>query len=123
VTFYKSADQLPPFTDYNMKGRTYRFFEGEPLFPFGYGLSYTTFTYRNLKVSGSKVSVDVENTGTMAGEEVVQLYLKSSVRSLQGFRRITLRPKERRTVEFTLPPKPAPSEISIGGLTTHLRLH
>ena len=92
VTFYKSADQLPPFTDYNMKGRTYRYFTGEPLFPFGYGLSYTTFAYRNLKLPKQsqigdevKVSVDVENTGKIAGEEVVELYLhNASGRSQAG---------------------------------------
>jgi beta-glucosidase len=116
VTFYKSADQLPLFNDYRMKGRTYRYFEGEPLFPFGYGLSYTTFTYRNLRFPKQartgdkvKVSVEVENTGKMAGEEVVQIYVKAvgasqpaPMRSLEGFQRIFLRPKERKTVWFTL---------------------
>jgi beta-glucosidase len=125
---------LPPFTDYNMKGKTYRFFEGEPLFPFGYGLSYTTFAYRNLKAPKQaktgeqvKVSIEVENTGTMAGEEVVQLYVKSTVRSLEGFQRIALRPKERKTVEFTLLPrqlaKPGSYEMSIGGTTGRLQMH
>jgi beta-glucosidase len=143
VTFYKSIDQLPPFTDYSMKGRTYRFFEGEPLFPFGYGMSYTTFAYRNLKVPMTaragdevKISVEVENTGTMSGEEVVQLYVKQvaagrpgPIHSLEGFQRITLRPKERKTVQFTLAPRqlahvladgrravePGAFEISLGG--------
>ena len=118
VTFYKSADQLPSFTDYHMKGRTYRYFTGEPLFPFGYGLSYTTFAYRSLKVprqvkigDEAKVSVDVQNTGKIAGEEVVQLYLRNPgtpagapLRSLEGFRRITLAPGEHKTVNFVLSP-------------------
>ncbi len=84
VTFYKSADQLPPFTDYGMKGRTYRYFTGEPLFPFGYGLSYTTFSYSGLTVSAARtgqpvqVAVEVQNTGSRAGEEVVQLYVKAA---------------------------------------------
>ena len=120
VTFYKSADQLPPFTDYSMKGRTYRFFEGEPLFPFGYGLSYTTFAYRNLVLPKQatagepmKVAVDVKNTGAVAGDEVVELYLK---RALAGFRRVTLAPGQSKTVEFTLPPgTPGTYEISLGG--------
>jgi beta-glucosidase len=103
VTFYKSAADLPPFDDYSMKGRTYRFFTGQPLFPFGHGLSYTTFAYRNLKPD----SVEVENTGTRAGEEVVQLYVNHA---LANFQRISLRPKERRTVHF---PK-ATGEITIG---------
>ncbi|HTB14774.1 MAG TPA: glycoside hydrolase family 3 C-terminal domain-containing protein [Bryobacteraceae bacterium] len=127
VTFYKSADQLPPFDDYSMKGRTYRFFSGEPLFPFGFGLSYTTFAYRNLKRAGDKVTVEVLNTGTVAGEEVAQLYAKGSVRSLAGFQRLTLLPKQRKTVQFTLPAKNI-TEISVGGgqagpNTSHLTLN
>lgn len=142
VTFYKSVDQLPAFTDYQMKGRTYRFFEGEPLFPFGYGLSYTTFSYQNLKTAGRamagdeiRLSIDVENSGRVPGEEVVQVYVKSGspdtpLRSLAAFQRIALRPKERKTVEFKLSPRqfasPAPDgrwiadpgefEISVGGM-------
>jgi len=109
VTFYKSAEQLPPFTDYSMKGRTYRFFTAEPLFAFGYGLSYTTFSYQNANVpaeakSGDPIqlSVEVRNTGTMAGEEVVQLYVN---RALQGFERISLKRGEQRTVRFILAPR------------------
>jgi beta-glucosidase len=143
VTFYKSAAELWPFTDYGMKGKTYRFFGGQPLFPFGYGLSYTTFAYRNLtlpKQAGAgdevKVAVEVENIGTLAGEEVVQVYVKAvrpsqpaPIRSLEGFQRVALRPKERRTVQFTLLPRqfshatadgrrrvePGAFEISVGG--------
>ena len=113
VTVYKSADQLPPFADYSMKGRTYRYFQGEPLFRFGYGLSYTTFRYRNLhlpkEVTAGRtatVSAEIENTGNMTGEEVVELYVQGPqpgpIRSLEGFQRVALRPKERKTVQFTL---------------------
>jgi len=120
VTFYKSVEDLPPFEDYNMEGRTYRYFRGEPLFPFGYGLSYTTFAYRDLRLSAPSiapgealtVSVEVQNTGQRAGDEVVQLYLRdveASVRvplwQLAGFERIHLAPGERRTVSFTLAPR------------------
>ena len=140
VTFYRSADQLPAFTDYSMKGRTYRYFEGEPLFPFGFGLSYTSFAYRNLKLSKqihageeAQVTVEVENTGSRAGEEVVEVYVRTSgqkpMRSLAGFRRVSLRPKERKMVQFTLMPRefsqvaengrrqvePGAYEISVGG--------
>lgn len=143
VTFYKSADQLPPFTDYAMRGRTYRYFQGEPLFPFGYGLSYTKFSYRNLSVpeqvqtgSSVKLAVEVENSGKVTGEEVVQLYVKkvgggeaAPIRSLEGFLRILLKPGERKSVEFTLTARqfslvgkhnrrtvvPAVYELSIGG--------
>ena len=132
VTFYKSENQLPPFDDYNMKGRTYRYFEGEPLYPFGYGLSYTTFSYRNLTApaesqKGGKinVSVEVENSGKRQGDEVVQLYLKypSVVRELQGFERVSLNPGERKTVNFVLTRAAAgPVEISVGGLTRICRI-
>jgi beta-glucosidase len=118
VTFYKSIDQLPPFDDYSMAGRTYRFFSSEPLFPFGFGLSYTRFKYSNLELpkivtadQQFRASVIVQNTGNRAGDEVVQLYLTHEtasvpvpIRSLQGFRRISLKPGERRKVEFTLTP-------------------
>src|ERR1017187_5278922 len=94
-----------------MKGRTYRYFEGEPLYPFGYGLSYTTFSYTDLQApaegrAGSpiKVSVDVENSGKRAGEEVVQLYIKHPgvVRELAGFTRVSLAAGEHKTVDFSL---------------------
>ena len=116
VTFYKSIDQLPPFDDYSMAGRTYRFFTGEPLYPFGFGLSYTRFKYSDLQMPKTitagnelRASVMVQNTGNRAGDEVVQLYLSHvtpsvpvPIRSLQGFRRISLKPGERRKVEFIL---------------------
>ena len=119
VTFYKSIDQLPPFEDYNMKGRTYRYFEGKPLYPFGYGLSYTKFQYSSLNVpneikAGDKaeISAEVQNTGKLAGDEVVQLYIKNLTASvtvpnlsLEGFKRIHLRPGEKQTIKFELKPK------------------
>jgi beta-glucosidase len=126
VTFYQSADQLPPFTDYNMKGRTYRYFDGEPLWPFGYGLSYTTFSYRGLEAQHDRIRVEVANTGKVVGEEVVQVYTKSSApgtptRSLAGFTRIALRPGERRTVEVPLHLDGAgPFQVTVGGLTAAL---
>jgi beta-glucosidase len=143
LTFYRSVDQLPPFDDYDMEGRTYRYFGGDPLFPFGHGLSYTTFEYDGLDLPASvqagedvRVSVEVENTGRVAGEEVVQLYITDleasapvPIRSLQGVERIFLRPGERRTVSFTLTPRqlslidvewervvePGLFEVSVGG--------
>ncbi len=116
VTYYSSVDQLPPFDEYDMANRTYRYFTGVPLYPFGYGLSYTTFAYADLAVpektatgSDVKVTVTVTNTGDMAGDEVVQLYLtdeKASsprpLRQLEGFKRIRLNAGESRTLEFTL---------------------
>jgi beta-glucosidase len=116
VTFYKSIEQLPPFDDYSMGKRTYRYFDGEPLYPFGYGLSYTTFAYRKAKVSPEKiaandsavVSVEVSNTGAMAGDEVVELYLTHTglagapLRALEAFQRIHLDRGERKVVSFTL---------------------
>ena len=117
VTFYKSVDDLPPFDDYHMAGRTYRFFKGTPLYPFGYGLSYTSFAYKNLRASAAAlaagdtltVRVDVTNGGKRAGDEVVQLYVRhrgSSVarprEDLRGYKRLTLGPGETRTVAFPL---------------------
>jgi beta-glucosidase len=117
VTFYKSTDDLPPFEDYGMENRTYRYFNGQPLYAFGFGLSYTTFVYRNLQIAPVSVEagasvlvqVEVENSGSRAGDEVVQLYLKDLATAepvphlqLQGFRRLRLMPGERQMVQFTL---------------------
>ncbi len=119
VTFYKCLIDLPPFTDYRMKGRTYRYFKRKPLFGFGYGLSYTTFSYDNLQVSPDSInpnealtlSCDVTNTGPRAGDEVIQLYtsrpdtlVPMPIRQLQGFSRIHLQPGQTKTVSFTLTP-------------------
>ena len=116
VTFYKSAQQLPAFDDYSMANRTYRYFSGEPLYPFGYGLSFTSFAYSHPKVHPEKVaangsvtiSVEVVNTGKISGDEVVQLYLTHTgvagapLRALQGFQRIHLDPAAKKVVSFTL---------------------
>jgi beta-glucosidase len=118
TTWPKSVDQLPPMMDYNIRhGRTYMYFKGEPLYPFGYGLSYTTFSYANLKASSAEltsdgaitVSVDVTNTGSRTGDEVVQLYVKHlkskverPVEELKGFQRVTLKPNETKTVQIPL---------------------
>ena len=103
VTFYKSTEQLPDYDDYSMKGRTYRYFD-DALFAFGYGLSYTTFAFGNPSYTNDKVTVDVTNTGSLEGTEVVQLYVKyladkeGPSKSLRGFERVTLKPGERKTV-------------------------
>jgi beta-glucosidase len=144
VTFYKSVDQLPPFKDYSMEGKTYRFFKGEPLYPFGYGLSYTRFKYGNLRLKAKRVrpnenvqiSVDVQNTGERGGDEVAQLYLTDvaasapvPLRALRGIRRIYLRPGEKKRLTFTLAPgdltlidnngrrvlEPGEFRVSVGG--------
>ena len=117
-TWPKSLDQLPPMMDYNIRdGKTYMYFKGEPLYPFGFGLSYTTFKYSNLRASAPQLagnsevtmSVDVTNTGSRAGDDVVQMYVKhlgSKVErpreELKGFRRVTLAPGETKTVEMPL---------------------
>ena len=119
VTFYKSVDQLPPFEDYAMKGRTYRYFAGEPLFPFGYGLSYTSFSYSGLTVPTAPVTagnpvtaeVTVTNTGKRAGDEVVQLYLEfpkvagAPMLALRGFQRVHLDAGASQKVRFELQPR------------------
>lgn len=113
VTFYKSETDLPDFEDYSMDNRTYRYFKGSVRYPFGYGLSYTSFAYDKMQLSkegdGYRVEVEVENVGERAGDEVVQLYVsnrnnefKTPVRSLKGFKRIHLKPNESRSVCFEL---------------------
>jgi beta-glucosidase len=116
VTFYKSINQLPHFEDYSMENRTYRYFRGKPLYPFGYGLSYTTFSYSNLSLPQAKVNagdpvgadVTVANTGKVAGDEAVQLYLKfppvqgAPRIALRGFQRIHLGPGASQKVHFEL---------------------
>jgi beta-glucosidase len=116
LTFYRSLDQLPPFDDYAMKGRTYRYFTGQPLYPFGHGLSYAQFAYGKLALpkkalAGAPVtlSVQVQNDGGMEADEVVQVYVTNRqasgevpLRALKGFQRVTLQPGEKRVVRFTL---------------------
>jgi beta-glucosidase len=116
VTFYKSVDQLPAFEDYSMAKRTYRYFDGQPLYPFGYGLSYTKFSYGNLKLDRESVgpadsitiTADVANTGAMRGDEVVELYLThegidgAPIRALGGMQRVHLARGEHRKISFTL---------------------
>jgi beta-glucosidase len=116
VTFYKGVEQLPEFTDYSMARRTYRYFDGEPLYPFGYGLSYSTFAYSDPQISKARlqagepldVKARVTNTGAREGDEVVQVYLTfpkfpgAPQRALRGFTRVHLRAGESRTVQFTL---------------------
>ncbi|MEH6704115.1 MAG: glycoside hydrolase family 3 C-terminal domain-containing protein [Galbibacter orientalis] len=119
VTYYKSVDDLPPFEDYNMDGRTYKYFKKEPLYPFGYGLSYTKFKYSNLEIpleikinEPIKVSVQVANEGDFDGDEVVQLYVRDEEGStprpiceLVGFKRIHLKKGAKQKVEFTIQPR------------------
>jgi beta-glucosidase len=119
LTFYRSVDDLPPFGDYDMRGRTYRYFSGTPVYPFGHGLSYTTFDYAPLQLQpapggagdGLRVTTEVRNTGDRVGDEVAQLYLdfpdfEGAPRiALRGFRRVTLAPGETRTLQFDLDPR------------------
>jgi beta-glucosidase len=144
VTFYRSTEQLPPFEDYSMKDRTYRYFKGDPLYPFGFGLSYTTFRYEDLAIRPADIKTGdtiyaearVTNAGLVPGEEVVQVYLtdlesKSRIPSysLKGYERILLAPGESRIVHFKISPdmmsvvtetgeqliEPGMFRISIGG--------
>ena len=119
ITFYKADEKLPPFDDYHMEGRTYRYFKGEALYPFGYGLSYTHFAYADLQLDRDKaapgdhikVTLKVKNTGERAGDEVVQLYLKPLGETharvneeLHGFQRMHLQAGETQTVSFDISP-------------------
>ena len=121
ITFYQTTEELPEFTDYAMKGRTYRYMENEALYPFGYGLSYTTFSYGDLQLDKTSVqgengvltaSVQVTNTGKLEGEEVVQLYIgdpaasiSRPMKELKNFQKISLKPGESRKVSFTITPE------------------
>jgi beta-glucosidase len=119
LTFYRSVDDLPPFDDYAMRGRTYRYFAGTPVYPFGAGMSYTTFRYAPLRIepvdgapeNGVVVTTEVANTGTRAGDEVAQLYLTPPAfdgaprLALRGFQRLSLKAGERRQVSFRLAPR------------------
>ena len=151
VTFYKSVKDIPAFDSYDMEGRTYRYFRGESLFPFGYGLSYTSFEYANLKLSSAiigkddilTVTLDVKNSGTKNGDEVVQLYIKDleastprPIKELKDFSRISLKPGEIKTVKFKLNPsqlqiinnkgekviEPGGFEILIGSSSADIRM-
>jgi beta-glucosidase len=118
VTFPKSLDQLPAYENYSMKGRTYRYMTAEPMYPFGYGLSYTSFAYSAIKLSATQVKKNtlvnaeaiVTNTGKVEADEVVQLYItnpddgENPLFSLKGFKRIHLKPGESQNVEFALTP-------------------
>jgi beta-glucosidase len=143
VTFYRSVEQLPPFEDYAMKERTYRYFTGQPLYPFGHGLSYSRFAYSKLRVppralvgAPVEVSVEVANMGSVLADEVVQVYVKDAeasapvpLRALKGFTRVSLKPGERRLVRLALGERdfalvggdgrwvvePGKFEISVGG--------
>ncbi|HMD70019.1 MAG TPA: glycoside hydrolase family 3 C-terminal domain-containing protein [Bryobacteraceae bacterium] len=153
ATWVKSLDDLPPMMDYDIrKGRTYMYFKGQPLYPFGFGLSYTRFEYSNLRLERTMnaagemaVGVDVRNTGSMAGDEVVQLYVshmgsavERPLKELRGFERIALRPGETRTVKLPLKGadltywdagkqsfvvEPGTVDIMVGGSSADVRLH
>jgi len=128
VTFYRSIDQLPPFEDYSMKNRTYRYFKGEPLYGFGFGLSYSTFQYSRLRgertAKGARIFVRVKNESTREGDEVVQLYLDGAggaddpIRQLRGFQRVHLSGGETRDIEFAIGAEDLPKSkvrMSVGG--------
>ena len=109
VTFYRSDADLPDFEDYSMRGRTYRYFQGDALYPFGHGLSYTTFAVGKPVYKDGKVAVEVANTGSRAGDEVVQIYIRrvddiaGPQKSLRAFRRVSLLPGEKKRVVIDMP--------------------
>ena len=109
VTFYKSTDELPDFLDYTMKNRTYRYYTGKALFPFGYGLSYTTFDISKPAYKNNKVRATVKNTGTRQGTEVVQVYVRNlsdkegPLKTLRAYQRVDLQPGESKTVDIDFP--------------------
>jgi len=116
VTFYTGVDQLPPFEDYSMNARTYRYFKGTPLYPFGYGLSYTTFSYSGLTLPKNPIKagdalvleITVTNSGKREGDEVAQVYISfpnvpgAPLRALRAFKRVHLKPGEAQKLRFEL---------------------
>jgi beta-glucosidase len=136
LTFYRSVEDLPPFDDYDMKGRTYRYFTGKAVYPFGYGLSYTTFGYGPVAVEpasggaqdGIRVTTQVSNTGQRAGGDAVQLYLDfpdapgTPNIALRGFQKVSLQPGETRHVTFTLSPRDL-SSVTPDGVRKVLKGH
>jgi beta-glucosidase len=149
VTFYKSVNDLPSFEDYNITTQTYRYFKGDPIYPFGYGLSYSNFTYENLKANYQpgqpvKISVNLKNTGSRDGDEVAEVYVSNKtattrvpIRALAGFKRVHLIAGETKTVELELKPDafasfdekgqkknlPGKFEITIGGGQPDVKLN
>ena len=128
VTFYRSVEQLPAFDDYSMDGRTYRYFKDEPLWGFGFGLSYGKFQYSRLKArrtaDGARITVRVKNDSARDGDEVAELYFAGgdgadeAIRDLRGFERVHLKAGESREVEFTVGARDLPKgklKISVGG--------
>ncbi len=117
VTFYKSLSQLPDFKDYNMKNRTYRYFTGDVLYPFGYGLSYSSFEISGMNVLGTikgkqvaLITVDITNTGTREGQDVIEMYVKGggtdpAIKTLRGFEKVSLKPGETTSIEFSITPE------------------
>jgi len=150
VTFPKRLEQLPPYTDYNLEGRTYRYMTEEPMYPFGFGLSYTKFSYSGLQLSRNKVpmgkpvtaSVTVKNIGSVKADEVVQLYVTNHqtelplpLWALKAFKRLTLAPGQSRKIRFIITPEmmqvymadgertvlPGEITVTIGGASPHPR--
>jgi beta-glucosidase len=124
VTFYESADQLPDFSDYAMQGRTYRYFNGKTLYPFGYGLSYSEFRYSNLKVDKGVESLSVSavltNVSKLAGDEVAQVYINNPSTAnpeLRGFTRVHLGPGQKQLLHFSIPEAEVHGDtVTLGGL-------
>jgi beta-glucosidase len=122
-TWPKSLDQVPPMMDYDIRhGRTYTYFKGEPLYPFGYGLSYTTFEYSHLRTGAGMVVVDVTNTGTRPGDEVVQVYVRrAGLKQLRGFQRVSLKPHQKVAVKIPLQAEVG-TQIVVGSSSADERL-
>ena len=131
LTFYRSVEDLPDYEDYDMSNRTYRYFKGTPIYPFGYGLSYTQFQYENLEItpmknSQVKVTAKLTNSGQKDGDEVVQLYLTNQrdyptpIRALKGFQRVNLKAGESKTIEFVLTEKEL-SQVDLSGELTPMK--